>query len=324
MTIGERNRKIWDAIKKGDLTVSDLISDGGYLPTEQELRFLLKVYESTPFLNAVRRVDMTAPKRRINKIGIAGNFLNVAPTSGEALAADKRSKVFTEYVEMTTTELIGSMYIPYDVIEDNIERGALEDTIMDNILPQKVGRDLEKVIIQGDTNSADNLLKAFDGYLVLQTDSGKNLVDFTATSGVIEDDTYEYILEELPWEYRELHTALNYMQHYSHWDAYVRYRRANRAFTEGEMVRNLDHLLTDGFRGIPMMNTSRIPQANMLLTVPNNLILGVQRGIQFETARDIEARVIIIVVTMRVAVAIEENEAVVLASGLNPSGTSTS
>ena len=31
ISIGDRNRKLWAAIKKGDIAVSDLISDGGYL-----------------------------------------------------------------------------------------------------------------------------------------------------------------------------------------------------------------------------------------------------------------------------------------------------
>ena len=131
------------------------------------------------------------------------------------------------------------------------------------------------------------------------------------------------MLAKLPWKYRELGTDLRYMQHYSAWDAYIQQRR-KRWTIEGDVVRDMNHLASDGYRGIPMLNTSRMNPSNMLLTVPNNIVLGVQRGIQFETARDIEARVIIIVVTMRVAVAIEESEAVVLATGVNPSGTTSS
>jgi len=66
-----------------------------------------------------------------------------------------------------------------------------------------------------------------------------------------------------------------------------------------------------------------MPRAQGLLTMPENIILGIQRGIQLETARDIEARVIVIVITMRVAVGVEEKSACVKVTGLNPSGTTT-
>jgi len=322
MDLAQRNRKLWEAIKKGDISVADLISNGGYLPTEMENNFLLKVYDSTPFLQSIRRVDMTAPKRRINKIGINGNFLNVAPASGTALDASKRSKVFTEYVELTTSELIGSMYIPYDVIEDNLERGALEDTIFTNILPQKISRDLEKLIIQGNTSSSDNLLKALNGVIAQLTAANGNIVSFDQVTGIPSIKMFEAFLEELPWEYRELHQALRFIVHYSTVDRFV-YEWMERLTAGGDAQIDTDHLAAHGFRGIPLMPTSRIPVTNGILTVPNNIIMGVQRGIQFETARDIEARVIIVVVTMRVAVGIEETDAAVLATGINPTGTTT-
>lgn len=323
ISIGDRNRKLWAAIKKGDIAVSDLISDGGYLQREEENRFMLKVYESTPFLDQIRKVDMLSPKRRINKIGIAGNFLNSAPASGEALDAAKRSKVFTEYVEMETSELIGSMYIPYDVIEDNLERGTLEDTIMDQILPPKIGRDLEKLILQGDEESQDSLLSTFDGVLTrLDASLVANKVSFNQVTGLITDDVFESCLEELPDAYRELHNNLRYYANWKVGDKYVMYRR-NRLTAEGDNIIGFDYLTQFGFRGIPMQMTSQMPAAKMVLTPPQNIILGFQRGIQFETARDIEARVIIIVVTMRVALGIEVEEACVYADGLNVTGTTT-
>jgi hypothetical protein len=327
MDLAQRNRKLWEAIKKGDITVTDLLTTGGYLPTEMEAKFMGKVYDSTPFLNAIRRVDMNSPKRRINKMGITGNFLNVAPTAGTALDAAKRNKVFTEFVELTTTELIGSMYVPYDVIEDNLERGALEDTLFTQILPPKVARDLEKVIIQGDSQSGDNLLTAFDGVIKQINDfssptTDANIVTFDNTTGIPTPAMFETWLEGLPWAFRELHEQLRYIVNYSTVDQYA-YQWMNRLTPGGDVAIQTDHMAMQTFRGIPMMPISRMPAAQGLLTVPNNIILGVQRGIQFETARDIEARMIIIVVTMRCAVAVEQVDGCVLATGINPTGTTT-
>lgn len=321
MSIAQRNRKLWEAVKKGDIAVSDLVSDGGYLQPEQEDRFMRKVYASSPFLNAIRTIQMNAPKRKIHKIGITGNFLNKAPASGTALDAAKRSKVFTEYVELTTTELIGVMYVPYDVIEDNIERGALESTIMDDILPPKVARDLENVVINGNTLSADGLLSSFDG-VCKQLTTGSNVYAFNDVTGTIDDDVYGDMLEYLPYEYRENEALLTYFNHQSVSDAYFRFRRL-RQTAEGDRMVDTGHMVDMSFRGIPIRKTYRMPTTQMLLTVPQNIILGMQRGIQFETARDIEARVIIIVCTCRPALGIEEKAACVLGTGLNPTGTST-
>ncbi|MHC5879742.1 hypothetical protein ACYT69_12525, partial [Streptococcus pyogenes] len=48
-----------------------------------------------------------------------------------------------------------------------------------------------------------------------------------------------------------------------------------------------------------------------LVTVPQNLIWGIRRDISVETARDIRSREIIIVVTARVGVQIDEADAIV-------------
>lgn len=322
MSIADRNRKIFEAIKKGDLAVSDLISDGGYLPPEEEGKFFRKVYQTTPFLNSIRTVPMTGPQRKIHKIGISDDFLHVAPTSGTALDAAKRSKVFTESILMTTSEVIGVMYLPYDVIEDNIERGAIEDTLMNEILPAKVGRSVEKILIRGDTDSADTSLKAANGVVKLATAAADNICAFGQNTGVVTDTMFENVLETMPDAWRENETMLSYTFNRRVTDAWWAKRRL-RETPEGDRMVDIDHLSAMNFRGIPIMSCGNMPLANGFLTNPQNVILGVQRGVQFETARDIEARVIIIVCTMRLAIAIEETEAFVLVTGLNPAGTSS-
>jgi len=49
----------------------------------------------------------------------------------------------------------------------------------------------------------------------------------------------------------------------------------------------------------------------MLFTFPKNIIFGVQRDIMIETDKDIRSRMLIIVLTMRSAINIEESEAAV-------------
>lgn len=120
-------------LEKADLAVSDLISDGGYLNPMQADRFIRKLIDQPTLVNQCRVVPMNAPTMEINKIGFAQRIMKVAPQSGQALAAADRSKPTTEKISLTTNEFIAEVHLPYDVLEDNIERGQLESTVMDLI-----------------------------------------------------------------------------------------------------------------------------------------------------------------------------------------------
>lgn len=321
MNLAKRNRMIFEGIRKGDLTVGDLIQDGGYLPPEEEPKFLVKIYENSDFLQAVRREEMSSPKRKISKVGIAGNFLHKAPGDGVALEAEKRSKVFTDYIELETEELLGSMYMTYQTLEDNIEKGNFEETLMNTILPPKIARDMCKVLLQGNTESGDSLLSSMDGVVkLLQT--GSNVAAFDQLTGQIDDDFWQDCLDSLPWQYRENDEGIRYILHPSAQDAWYRTIRA-RQTPAGDNIINAGHYVDYGFRGLPFTKTTFMPSTNLVITDPQNIILGVQRGITIESARDIEARGIIIVVSIRIAIGIEEKDGCVLATGLNPTRTTT-
>lgn len=77
--------------------------------------------------------------------------------------------------------------------------------------------------------------------------------------------------------------------------------------------------------GVPVVSTALMPDEQYIFTWPKNLILGIQRQIMMETDRDIRARVLIVVVTLRLDLKFEEEDAVVKATGLraNPTTTTT-
>ena len=65
--------------------------------------------------------------------------------------------------------------------------------------------------------------------------------------------------------------------------------------------------------GVRMSSAAYMPNSNAILMVPSNLIIGVQRGLRMEFAKDIRERAFIIVLTMRLAMAFEEEDMVVKA-----------
>ena len=60
-----------------------------------------------------------------------------------------------------------------------------------------------------------------------------------------------------------------------------------------------------------------MPADKCILTHPQNIIWGVQRQISVETDRDIRARTYIIVLTLRVDMKFETEDAVVEINGIN-------
>jgi hypothetical protein len=80
--------------------------------------------------------------------------------------------------------------------------------------------------------------------------------------------------------------------------------------------------MVEGFRspvygyGVPCIPAALMPEDHCLLTNPLNMIWGVQRDILVETDKDIRARSLVVVVTLRIDFKYEEEDAVVLANSI--------
>lgn len=297
-------------VDKADIAVSNLVSDGGYLNVEQANRFILKIQKQPTMLNQVRRVTMSAPKRDVDKIGFASRILQPAPTSGQALLASQRSAPTTSKITLETKEMIAEVNIPYDVLEDNIERGGLEGTIM-GMIAERVALDLEELLITGDTTSSDAFLAQLNG-VVKQCSS--HLVDAsTLTSSDMSKLLLKEAIKAMPVQYLRNRAAMRYfVSHANETD----YRD-----TLADRETGLGDTLIEGIRpvsayGVPVVPAALMPETYILLTHPLNLIWGIQRDIMMETDKDIRKRVVIIVVTLRCDFKFEEEDACVLVTNV--------
>lgn len=301
--------KTEQAFKRADVTVGDMKTNGGYLNPIQFDQFMRELGRGTDFLPLVRTVTMGAPEMNIDKIGIGSRFLHKA-TSAVPLDASLRAKPIFGQVKVTCQELIGSIYIPYDVIEDNIERGSLSSTIM-ALIVRKAQEDLEEVGLLGDTTSSDTLLKSFDGWMKL---ANGHAVDY-ATPVAMSKDVFKAGLLAMPSKF------LRNRQGMAHFIG----PHAEIEFADSLTTRQTplgDSRITGTWQGnysqgIPVRPASVMPETKGLFCDPKNLIMGVYRNIQIETDKDIESRVYKIVMTMRVGVQIEEKDAVVRYTGFD-------
>ncbi len=320
-----------ELLRKADLALSDLSggTNGGLLNDEQSNKFIRKLIAEPTLLRQIRTVTMRSPQRQLNKIQFASRIMRkavqgvalVASGGDEDLGTGDRSKPTTEQILLATDEYIAEVRIPYDVMEDNIERGnlgndsdggagtpmggGLRDTIV-TLIAERAALDLEELAIQGDTGSADKYLKTKDAFLTIVDDDG-NEVDWN--SATVTKEMFRDAMKTMPDQYLRNLTA---MRHFLSIDQEIEYRDtlSNRPTAVGDA-------LIDGTRpvnayGVPVEGVSLMPEAKGLFTHPHNLIMGIQRDVMLEFDKNISERVYIIVLTTRLDFKVEEPDAAVV------------
>jgi len=306
--------KLKTIVDKADLALSDLTS-AGKLNTMQANTFIRMLIDQPTIVNEIRTVPMNSPTMEINKIGFASRILHPAPASGTALDSTLRSKPATEKVSLETKEIIAEVHIPYDVLEDNIERGSLEDTIM-SLIAERASLDIEELVILGDSESGDAYLALREGILKQAT---SHVVDYPALVD-ISRAPFKEAVKAMPNKYMRNRAAL---RHYISPNVDVEFAESLAARETPMGDRKVTGWAPNYAFGIPLKPAALMPDASAILTYPKNIILGVQRSIMIETDRDIRARNLVVVLTMRLDVKFEEEDAVVKLTGLNPNGLTT-
>ena len=303
--------------RRADMAIGDLEANGGKLNPEQTETFIDMIMEQPTILSSVRTVRMNAPERKINRLGFVNRILRAAPqgtppyaaddgTNDRYLAAADRASPTTEQISLATKEVMAEVHLPYEVIEDNIEGQSFEAHIM-RLIAERVAVDLEEYALWADTGSGDALLALQDGYLKRMTSHVVNNL-----SAGVSPDLFKNGMLALPQKYLR---NIAQMRHFVTLANVINYRSlvSQRATGYG------DSALTQAIpvyaqgvavEGAPMLAAQGAGDIGFF-TNPQNLIFGIQRDIQVETDRDIRARQIIIVLTARVALQIELEDATV-------------
>lgn len=303
-------------VQKADMALADLATSG-LLNPEQANTFVRVAIESTPLMSRVRSVVMKSPVKHIDKIGFGSRVLRPA-VSSTALADSDRVKPDQSQVILTTKEVMAEIHLPYDVLEDNIEggnvgvplqtgAGGLHDTLV-TLLAQRAGLDLEEWGINGDTSSADGYLAQADGWLKLMN---QNIVNNGAAG--FSKDSVKAALRATPPKYLQNRANMLHFVSVNN-ETELRDQHGTRQTPMGDA--NIQGNLPLYVFGSQVTGVPNMPEASGLFTQPNNLIFGIQRQIQLEYDKDIRARVFIVVLTCRVAFAIEEANAGVRYSNL--------
>lgn len=316
--------KMKEVLAKADMALSDLTT-AGLMNPEQSDSFIRILAQDTNLLNDVRTITMNRPQMTVNKLDLASRALRVAnqgtissPLSGEegtrALARADRTKVTTSKVDLTTYEVIAEVNLPYEVLEDNIEGGAIDNTrfqatVLDK-LAERIRIDIEDVMINGDTGSGDAFLAARDGVLKLTT---SNVVNNSGAA--LDAVTFNEMVQTLPDKFKRV---INRYKFYVAHNKALQYMMqvAQRQTGLGDAVLVGGQGVNFAPFGIPMIGVASMPSAQALMIDPSNILFGVQRNMRLEYDKDTRERVLIMVFTMRFDFKLEQEDMVVKATNI--------
>lgn len=305
-------------LQKADMALSDLSGGGGILQPETAQKFMRILIDEGVLLKMATVIPMKSYKMEVPKIRFTNRILR-AGQEATALPAGDRAKPNTSNVELNAQLFKAEVRLPNEVLEDNIERDALKQTIM-QLMGEAIARDIDEVAVRGDTTSSDTFLAQLDGIL-------KQCVSntFDAQAQHLNKNVLKGCLKIMPSPFLRNKSLLRFMTSV----------HANIDFSDTIASRQTpggDAVLADGgqarYSGIDVLEVPLFPEnvgtasqcTNVVLSDPKNVTVGIWREIRLETDKDVSAGVVIIVASLRFDVKWAEETATVKATNVQVTG----
>lgn len=284
-------------LEKADLLVADLTAGSGILKPAQAQRFMRLLVKHSVLLPMCTVVPMAAPKQQIPKIRLGQRVLRPGQEATALPLAQRASPEFG-MVELDAKLFKGEVRLSDEVLDDNIERGELRQTLL-SLMAEAVARDMEELVIRGDTTSPDAYLATLDGVL---RQAQSHVVD--AAGAPLTADVLLDLLTTIPSEQLRDKKAMRFLTGVVP-ELRYRGRLANRNTVAGDRFLEEDAPVL--YSGVPVAPVPLFPEdlgptnneSQVLLANPKNINVGIWRQIRVETARDISEGVVKMVVTLR-------------------------
>lgn len=299
---------------KADMEVADLIADGGYLQEEQAEKFVVDLIKESVLMRLVNVFGMKSHTKLIDKVGIDGRVLRPG-TSGHALPAADRVKPTTAQVTLNTHLMKGEIRLNDEVLEDNIENGSFKQTVM-KMMAEHVALDMDDLLANGDTTSADPLLALLNGMIASAT--AHIVAGGTAT---IAKSMLKNAIKAMPSQYNRMKAKQRFL---TSEDATIDYHDyiADRATNLGD--KKIEDDSPDKYGNRAILPVPVFPdnlgvgtdETNILLLDPKNAQWGMWRKVRVETDRDITTGEWIMVTSVRAGFVYQESDAVVKVTGV--------
>jgi hypothetical protein len=301
-----------DLLQKADLALSELTSSGGVLQPAQSENFMRLMIEEARVLREATVIPMKSPIQIVDKVRFASRILKNG-VSQQALSLGDRSKPGLSKTTLTAALFKAEADLDSETLEDNIEQGRFRDTIM-QLMAESVARDMDEVIVQGDTTSADLFLASFNGMIAGATSNVVNASSVNLSKSILKQT-----IKAMPNEFLRDKSQLRF---FTSLDAETDYKDqlADRGYAVGDkyVLENVPA----AYGGVPVIGVPKFPEnpTNVILTDPKNVLIGIWRQIMIETDKDISAGIVKIVATLRFVFAYAQETAAVKVTNVKTTG----
>lgn len=284
------------------------LGDGGQVRAESFQEFIKTTgAEGVPLLNSIQRAGgfliRSGDPIHIPTLGLAARQLQKATKA----TAPTVIPTFTGGdASISTTEVIYPIDLDYQDFEDAIGKmpgemgqeaqNAYLDQVTGDLVMAAIARDLQDLLINGDTISGTTFLQTFDGILKLVAASGT-----TYTPGVAQtikeflNGLYAAAAANLKAQKSQLAIWLASTQFADLWDLYDQ-----RNTTLGDAALTQDQEGGLRYHGVPVYECDHLPGTKALLAKNNFAYVGFRRVWSVEKQRQPRKRVVEMTVTARV------------------------
>lgn len=194
-----------EILAKADEVTTSVVNSasGGLLKPEQSNRFIDFVVDQSNLMRNARVIRMRTPQMEIDKLSIGTRLLAKAT---EATDTGANAPVTFSKVSLSSVKLRLDWELSTESLEDNIEGASLEDHIA-QVMARQTANDMDDLLINGNTSSANGLLKALDGFVKLALANG-TVVDEGGNN--VSRATYDRVLRNMPTKYLQKRNELRF------------------------------------------------------------------------------------------------------------------
>lgn len=296
---------------KAAIDTTVFASGSGRLNPEQADRFIDYIVDQSKILkDGIRIARMNADRRDLDKISVGARSLRkategVAPTDLVGVTTSKR--------QLVVTEIILPADVSFTFMEDNIERDNFDDHML-QLFGTQLSNDLEDLAINGDeadVSGDSDFLTIEDGWLTIMKSilSSPHKID-TAGGSDFRNVIFEAMLEALPPKFKANKSALRFYVSTND-ELKYRFQVGQRQTAGGDSVLLGQQALPYG--GVPVVGAPYMPDGTVILTIPDNLVMGIRRDVQMGLFKHERKRVWEYTWTMRVDFQVVEATAAVIA-----------
>jgi hypothetical protein len=301
-----------EMLKKVDMFTADL--DGGLLTGDQATAFIRSAIDKTVIQKFGRTVTLdpiSGGKHTLPRLAFNSRLLRRAQ-EGIALSESQRSKASIDSVTFESFPYVGEVRLSYKTLKRNIEHKGIEKTIKD-AMAERIMLDVDDLVMNANESSTDDYYKDFDG---MRASAGNSVDCGAITYGTA---ALKKILTTMPSKYKK---RKNMLAHFCSTASEENYRDelTDRATVLGDkMLEGNNSLYYNSSR---VLDVPVIPEdltgtkTEAIFTDPRNIMTGWEQQVQFEVAKDISARMLIIVATVWVGFTYEDPNAVVKGTNL--------